>query len=567
MIELLSGQVIAPPSVAPWWMGAGVTPIVVYQPWHSSTFYTGFVNCVDSNTHLIVSGEAADWSPDRGWKFDGDTHYHDLNIVPGPNWSMLVLFRNADPGGTLAGIFEQDGREFRLIVDASGDVVLYGNGGRVTVDGGMHDGCLIVAGQQGYRNGVADGDPFAEWDGHPVRDIWIGARANDLLEPTAEYEGDILAFAAWDVTLSASQVEQLYRAAMQATHFDDLTTISGRTLWSSSPGHSPAHDWVGRPVLVNLNGTWIAAYRSAISHTGDLDEPDEIHLRFSSDEGLTWSDEDELLDGTPITGAPFEAHAPNTAAGADLMIAPNGDLLLHVGEVNAAFTAIGVYQWRSTDDGATWSDEGAIDGGNTELYHGQDYTYVNNYLYMSGWMDENSDGVPLKSVLYRTADSGVTWEHVADITDYADETNECSIEYLGGDGDMISILRSDDATMTWMCRSSNYGVTWTAPEDVTSVLGTIHRPRMKYVGSRLYLFGRAKITLTSPQRQRTVLWYSDEDAADGSWRGPFYANDIVTDTGYCDMMPRSNGDLYVLTYEGATTQAAAVVEYVMRVNR
>ena len=62
-----------------------------------------------------------------------------------------------------------------------------------------------------------------------------------------------------------------------------------------------------------------------------------------------------------------------------------------------------------------------------------------------------------------------------------------------------------------------------------------------------------------------MLWYSDDQGT--TWEGPYYLSTTAfADGGYCDVLRRSNGQLYLLTYEG-TSAAASIVEYVLSVNR
>jgi len=534
-------------------MAAGVAPTAFYMPWRAPSLSDSYVNLVNPGVNNASPGVAPTWHSRRGWIFNGTTQYLDTGIVPAAGWTMLLLFRSNQQVAVIAGSRNSTTVQIRIINDPATGVV-YANGGLLTVAPYLVDGCLAVAGQQGYRNGVADGGAISAWSGTATNSIWIGGYsvAGALTSP---FKGDVLAVMLWNQTLSAGQVTQVYNALMGQTFFDGLKVASGATLWSTSG----AHDWLGRPVLINNDGTWVSAYRSATKHAYDGTTA-RIHLRFSADEGVTWSAEDTLVGGGAITGAPFAGHGPTSSAhGVDLMRAPNGDLLLHVGEVNSLDGAVGVYQWRSVNDGGAWVDEGPIMG-DLELFNGQDYKIVGSDIYLATWRDPGSNSVPLQTTLHKSSDNGLTWEKVSDVSSLAEQTNESAIAHIGGTR-LLCMMRDDNAVNTYIRYSEDMGLTWGPLITVTDIFSIFQRPRFRYVGNRLYVCGR---TFRVSGSHRTTVWYSDDHGS--TWYGPYYIGPVVSDAAYCDLLPRANGDLVVQTYEGTTT-AAAVVQYVVEVDR
>lgn len=331
---------------------------------------------------------------------------------------------------------------------------------------------------------------------------------------------------------------------------------STQTLWSGSG----MTDWLGRPVLLVLaDGTWLAAYRQGSQH--NYDDASVFHLRFSDDEGATWTAADTLLGGGTVTGAPFSRHGTNAVADAILMPAPNGDILLHVGEINSGANPVGTWQYRSTDGGATWTAGGLINS-DTEIFSGQDYVVIGGVIFVLFWKDASSDGQPNQTLLYSSGDNGTTWALVSAVTTTTDNTGEAGLVHLGGDT-LLCILRDHASnTNTYQRISTDLGQTWGTLTNVTGIFGVFHRPRMRSVGNRVYLYGR---DLAAAAERLTVLWYSDDQGM--TWEGPYYLNTTAfADGGYCDLLRRSNGQLYLLTYEGSS-EAASVVEYVLTVNR
>ena len=317
---------------------------------------------------------------------------------------------------------------------------------------------------------------------------------------------------------------------------------------------SGATDWLGRPVLFDNADTWIMVYRQGAQHSYDADGM--IHVRFSDDEGATWTEPDVDLNSNAVTGAPFVGHSTNDTADAIIFAAPNGDLLIHIAELQTGDAPRGTYQWRSTDGGTTWSDEGQINA-DGDLYGGQDFVVVGSEVYIttvsSAWAS------PMAAHLYKSADNGATWTFVSVIATTAENANEASIEYLDANR-FLCVLRDSLNAKTYQRLSNDLGATWDVLTDVTASLSVLQRPRTRIVANepnRIYLFGRD--TYTSSY---TVIYYSDDNGV--TWSPPFRFSSIAySDTGYCDMLQRSNGDYYLLSYTG-TQASASIREYLFQ---
>lgn len=320
---------------------------------------------------------------------------------------------------------------------------------------------------------------------------------------------------------------------------------------------SGSHDWVGRPNLLALaNGTWILSYRSADTHgavAGSL-----LHIRFSVDQGRNWSAEDTLPGGMAVTGFPISAHADDAAEGS-LGQCANGDILLIVLE-NSTTGRNGSWQWRSTDNGATWSDGGQIDT-DDELLAGGEIKLIGSDLYATFWRDQGAGfAAPYSVELWFSNNDGAAWGLVSEVFSTATGCNESALVHTGGTN-LLVIARSDSQTETYLRRSTDLGNSWGAIEDVTAILGIVHRPRLRYFGSRLYLSGRDRVG--GGAEEYSSLWYSDDDGATASWIGPFHWEppDGWADGAYCDILERDGGDIYGMTYGGSTEFSAALWEY------
>lgn len=320
--------------------------------------------------------------------------------------------------------------------------------------------------------------------------------------------------------------------------------------------------WYGRPQMLDRgDGVWVLIYRSGVDHGSD-DANARFNIIFSDDEGATWTAGNTKLGGGAVSGAPFGFHSGDGSANvtdAILVRCPNDDLLVLNAERSIAggeFT--GTYQWRSTDGGESWTDEGAILTVNDLLGGGQ-AVVVGSTIYVAAWSTvAQSLNQPFYSRLWKSTDNGETWSHVSDMSDTDDDTNECSIAYLGGTT-LLSILRTED-TRTLKAISTDMGATWGALTDLNSQLAIIHRPMLYTFADepgRVYLTGRKYVL----NNELTVLHYSDDGGA--TWSEYFTPEpSVAQDSSYTTFMKRSDNKYVLVTYRGTET-AASLVQYVI----
>lgn len=224
-------------------------------------------------------------------------------------------------------------------------------------------------------------------------------------------------------------------------------------------------DWLGRPSLLNNDDVWILVFRQAQRH--GLDPRSTLHIRFSQDEGITWTSKDTFLDGLPVRGFPIVAHhsfdTNFDVSEGTLVKTQHGNLLLFVREEGPPQN--GTYVWRSNDRGASWKDEGRINDDNTLLMGGQAVP-VEADLYATFWVDENADyEPPFKTVLYKSPDYGKSWIHISNVT--LSGTVESALAYLGGN-EFLVILTDDAAgEKTYMRKSGDLGKSWGELQEVT----------------------------------------------------------------------------------------------------
>lgn len=196
----------AVPGVNPWWdpAGEGLCIWSAYQPKGAADLAASYTD-LSGNGNDAGVGVAPTWDVVNGWEFNGVNQYLTTTFVAhtDQSQSILVQFTNgvaADKyifGGTRAGAPY-------CAIQLRAAAVRYWQGNQVTVAPNQTTGNTAIAGNQGYRNGVANGGPMAPAAGVGVR-VYIGCRRNGVV-PVDYQQAYIQALAIYDCTLTAPQV-------------------------------------------------------------------------------------------------------------------------------------------------------------------------------------------------------------------------------------------------------------------------------------------------------------------------------------------------------------------------
>jgi hypothetical protein len=359
--------------------------------------------------------------------------------------------------------------------------------------------------------------------------------------------------------------------------FNPSVTVDATTTFGS--GGSP-QDWWGRASIKRrADGVLLCAYkRGSIHYVND----GALHIKFSDDDGATWTAEDTKLGGGAVGGFPMN---PSTVtAGEDagepwLYVAPNGDILLHMWRVDYGVTANGTYQSRSTDGGENWSTSAQVDFGIAGVSNGNVFAtdddfvwdrviYAGARVYTGG-----VDGVPTQSILIKSDDDGVSWSKVSTIMDNtegqagSEGASEVGLEYLGHNR-IIAMLRDHPHLKSYQRYSYDMGATWATLMDVTSTVGIAGRQRVYTVNHlkglpgwwwdpRLVMVGFVHQDPGNPDStsRRNAIWISPDRGA--TWPGgPHYLQATTEDGGYGDMFYDAGNDQYVvINYAGLQTDA------------
>lgn len=203
-------------SFTPWFrLGGAPLPVAAYQA-KSSTSANGYAvaslaasytNLANPGVNDAAPGVAPTWAAGTGWTFNGSTQYLVTGVVPASGYSMLIQFTNG-PTATitwLCGEFKANAR-FDIQPSRTGADVRYGSGGLTVVAPHLTSGNLGIAGQQGYRNGTADGSAIGAWSALATDDIYIGCYNFNGVGASNFISAKVQAFAIYSVTLTAPQV-------------------------------------------------------------------------------------------------------------------------------------------------------------------------------------------------------------------------------------------------------------------------------------------------------------------------------------------------------------------------
>lgn len=311
----------------------------------------------------------------------------------------------------------------------------------------------------------------------------------------------------------------------------------------------------------------VMVYKHALNHanvgTG------ELHIKFSDDYGATWSDEDKYIGGASVTGFPM--NPPDCLSGQDavepwLMVAPNGNLLLHMWRYGTVAGSNGTYQSISTDGGQSWSTATAINfTGTTDddyIFATDDYFVYNGVIYAGA---RDFAGGAEKTIFIKSTDNGATWDYVSDI--YAN-TNEVGLEY--SEGNIVALLRASVPTKTYKAVSHDMGLTWTVSEETQVAISGRHRILTKthlqqganwWNDNKLIAWGFYRNSSTS---RTNAVWFSVDGGL--SWSPTDIVDVAGEDGGYGDVIYNATTGKYVLLSYYGTQDVADIKQYDFTVN-
>lgn len=362
-------------------------------------------------------------------------------------------------------------------------------------------------------------------------------------------------------------------AAEEPDEFDPDVTVDSITTLASGGGSA---NWWGRASIKRRpsdNALVMCFYRASAHNTND----GSLYIRFSNNDGTSWTADNTTLGGIPVSGFPMN---PPGGGGLDagepwLMVAPSGDLLLHMWRINYGSSMDGSWQSRSTDGGETWSTPTQIDFGgqaNDDIVFSTDDDFVLDDVIYAGARvySGGADGNPSSVILIKSDDDGATWDTVSTIMVSSEGSSahggqEVGLEYLGDDT-IIAMLRDNEGANSYQRMSDDLGAGW---GDLVSVTGTVGIAGRQRVYTKAHLKGEANwwedpklimvgFTHSGTGPRTNKIWLSPD--AGETWVAT--AIDTATDdSGYGDVFYDSTHNQWVVVNYYGSIAAASLKQY------
>lgn len=535
------------------WYRAGKSPapVAAYQAKGAKSYLASLVNLANPSTYNLTTTAAPTWDAINGWRGNGSSMFLETGILPSSGWSIIVKYSGAPAAEARLFGEEVTNAGMSIVPRWTNELMYFVNGGQVAgaALSGAVSAVVAVAGQNGYKDGVLLTSSVPVWTTTTNRTILILARKGG----SGAYEffsGAIQAIAIYNTVLTLEQV-QAVGEAMNAisTATENSVTVDSSQLVRTHAGS----DWYGRPTAEVANGVVALVYIKRSSHTA---QDGELHIKFSSNYGTTWSDEDKTLLGAAVTNFPM--NPPSLGASQDaqepwMMTAPNNDLLLHMWKANYNVSTSGTWQSRSINGGEAWGIPAQVlptGLANPERMFATDDHFVYDGVIYAGARFFDADWQHGKNILIKSDDNGATWDYVSDITSTSNNTSEVGIEYLGNNR-IIAVCRGFTDTFVWIVFSNDMGATWGTPVGAPIALSGRHR-----ISTKTHLQGGANwwedstlIMWGFVLGRRSCIWISEDSGA--HWSEAHYVDTQTDDAGYGDVFYNPNTGQYVfISYYG-----------------
>ena len=196
----------------PWYRAGGVSVANVagaYLAKGAASLAASYFNLANPSTNDLTVGVAPTFNTATGWTFNGTSQYLKAMTGVNINWSAVVRYSGATRFTPFGASNDTTTRKFLISLIGTGGSqgIQYANEVAATAAPTPPAAAVIgLAGNQGYRNGVADGSALSAGSGNAVARIYIGCWNLGDLTPTSYFAGNILAAAFYNSTLTAAQM-------------------------------------------------------------------------------------------------------------------------------------------------------------------------------------------------------------------------------------------------------------------------------------------------------------------------------------------------------------------------
>lgn len=349
------------------------------------------------------------------------------------------------------------------------------------------------------------------------------------------------------------------------------------------------NDWQGRLyTILTAAGYWMGVWVEGTNHSDYNSASHYVNIFFSNDEGATWSDNNEYIGGAAVTGFPLVPPGGSSTGFVDFTIirCPNDDLVIIAqdrGVNGSAWNGVNFtqHQYRSTDDGQTWTYEfdfcaaiGLVTVADKAKIQGLfENMVVGNDVYIT-LCQIRADLDDTRISLYKSSDNCATWSLVSHPIAYDELSPDATASAIAhlGNGKFFCVFRTQDLGAAYQRTSNDYGLTWGTLSEFSSFVGYVgvHDPKVKGYSNLFLLYGRDNKKIlgdpTAALFMRNSWWTTTDLFTSPSNRyylDPFYAGNGTAnqgDAGYTRAMQKSDGTFMFFGYYG-TNFAALLYKY------
>jgi hypothetical protein len=197
--------------VVAWYLPTGIVAadcLGAYRFKGAASEAVSLVNLVTPGTYDLTKGGSPTWNISTGWTFNGSNNYLETGLDPANTWTALCQYTNAVTNeGALFGVDTVDYIYF-FFMPILVTNHCYANcvDNRVFVSGNKTAGNACLTYNQGYFDGLADGDPLGT-DGFSSTGSTIALGCAKQGTSKVNYSSvKIQAFAIYNKTLTAAQI-------------------------------------------------------------------------------------------------------------------------------------------------------------------------------------------------------------------------------------------------------------------------------------------------------------------------------------------------------------------------
>lgn len=207
-----------------------------WRPYGADSLAHSYMD-LSGNGNDATVGTAPGWDTGEGWQFTAaSSQYLTTAFTPANDQSQTVIvqFKAVTNNGYLFGCIEDANEEFWIIPDDGGGNVEFANGQSNTDATVVLAGNLAVAGDEGFKEGVAQSMSLGAWAGASAEVAYIGAYNQGGGGGAAGFlGGTIQAMAIYDVTLTDAQVAKVAVAMTAMIQPAILISVWNGMSWAS----------------------------------------------------------------------------------------------------------------------------------------------------------------------------------------------------------------------------------------------------------------------------------------------------------------------------------------------